>query len=107
MNIIKELSAKEVSNLLKTNTPPLLIDVRNQNERDFTNIGGLFIPLNELETRLVEIPKDRELVIYCHHGVRSMYACEFLSENGFTQVYNLVGGIDAWSLQVDPAIARY
>jgi rhodanese-related sulfurtransferase len=67
------------------------------------------LPLAGLESRLAELEawRERPIVIHCHHGGRSRKACELLSARGFTQVNNLAGGIDAWSLQVDPSVPRY
>jgi rhodanese-related sulfurtransferase len=67
------------------------------------------VPLPELEARLAELSewKARRVIVHCHHGARSARACEILAKAGFTDLCNLVGGIDAWSLTVDPAVPRY
>lgn len=88
----------------------LLLDVRQQREWDVTHIeGATLIPLNELESRIEEIAawKDRKVVVHCHHGVRSLNATALLRQKGFTNVYSLAGGIEAWSLMVDPGVPRY
>lgn|SRR5690606_30704145 len=102
--MIKEILPDE---LFTKKTSFKLLDVRRQEERDFANIGGDFIPLDELEDRFHELNKEHPLVVYCHHGVRSMYACQFLLSQGFENVYNLTGGIDLWSQLVDHNIKRY
>jgi glyoxylase-like metal-dependent hydrolase (beta-lactamase superfamily II)/rhodanese-related sulfurtransferase len=84
-----------------------LLDVREPHERKTANIGGKHIPLGEVPDRLEELERDEEIVVYCHHGGRSMRAVEFLYESGFTNVKNLTGGIDAWSVNVDRSVARY
>lgn len=84
-----------------------LVDVRNPNEFELANIGGTLIPLPELESRFNEIPKDKKIYCLCHHGMRSAYACQFLASQGFENVVNISGGIDAWSLYVDPTVDRY
>lgn len=84
-----------------------LVDVRNPNEFELANIGGALIPLPELESRFNEIPKDKKIYCLCHHGMRSAYACQFLASQGFENVVNISGGIDAWSLYVDPTVDRY
>jgi len=71
--------------------------------------GARLLPLGELEARLAELSdwKERRVIAQCHHGGRSAAACKILTAAGFTDVSNLVGGIDAWSLTVDPAVPRY
>jgi rhodanese-related sulfurtransferase len=86
---------------------PLILDVREDWERDIAAIEGTVnIPLQALPTRSEELPKDRQIVVMCHHGGRSARATAWLRENGYDAT-NLEGGIDAWATQVDPAIARY
>ena len=63
--------------------------------------------MNEIPSRMEEIPKDRTVVVYCHMGARSLLVAGFLAENGFASVANLAGGIDAWSVEVDPSVPRY
>jgi sulfur-carrier protein adenylyltransferase/sulfurtransferase len=86
-----------------------LIDVREPTEWEIAHIpAARLIPLAELPNRLAEIPQDGDIVLHCHHGVRSMRALELLRDHaGFTRVRSLRGGIDAWSLEIDPAIPRY
>jgi len=86
----------------------LLLDVREPNEFAFAHIeGSLHIPLRQLPERVEELDKDQEIVVLCHHGMRSQQACLFLEQAGFYRLYNLKGGIDAWSLICDPSIPRY
>ncbi len=84
-----------------------LLDVREPAEHGFVDLGGYLIPLGELPVRLGELDSSRDIVVYCHHGVRSAYAVSFLRANGFRRVRNLIGGIDQWAMQVDPALPRY
>lgn len=84
-----------------------LLDVRRIDERKTVNIGGALIPLQELPTRLAELDATQELIVYCHHGVRSVTAVKFLRANGFPRARNLAGGIDLWSLEIDPSVPRY
>ena len=89
---------------------PFLLDVRGADERETAIIEGAhWIPLDELEARIGElIPvKDAPLVVHCHHGGRSEKAVRLLLERGFSRAENLDGGIEAWSLTVDPSVARY
>ena len=71
--------------------------------------GAQLIPLGSLEARIDELAawRTRPVVVHCHHGGRSAKACEQLAAAGFTRVENLAGGIDAWSLTVDPDVPRY
>lgn len=86
----------------------VLIDVREPDEVAYCRIAGcVHIPLNEIPRRLGEIDKARETVILCHVGGRSMQAALFLRARGYDNVYNLAGGIDAWSRTVDPGVPRY
>jgi rhodanese-related sulfurtransferase len=87
---------------------PVLLDVREPWEHDKARIAGsVLIPMRELPARIEEIDDDREVVAICHHGGRSMQVAMFLEKQGFKRVHNLVGGIDAWSRTVDPAVPLY
>ena len=69
--------------------------------------GSRHIPLGQLPARLGELDKEQEIVVICHHGMRSQQACVYLQHAGFSRLYNLQGGIDAWSVACDPSIRRY
>ena len=87
---------------------PLLLDVREPWEVQTAALNGsLNIPMQQIPARADEIDGTREIVAVCHHGGRSMQVADFLERQGMTRVYNLTGGIDAWSQQVDPAVPRY
>jgi rhodanese-related sulfurtransferase len=90
-------------------TPPILLDVREASEASFVSLpGSVLIPLGQLPLRLDELDdRNASIVVYCHHGIRSARALDVLEKAGFTRVRHLTGGIDAWSLQVDPELARY
>lgn len=86
----------------------LVLDVREPAEVAFCNIqGSTHIPMNEIPGRMAELDPEREMVVLCHHGARSFQVAAYLRANGFDKVYNLAGGIDAWSLTVDPSVPRY
>ena len=88
-------------------TAPTLVDVRTSDERARAVIEGSIL-LDEEGLRIVSaLPRDTRLVFYCHTGVRSMSAAEHFRAEGFTDVHNLEGGIDAWSREVDPSVPRY
>lgn len=85
-----------------------LVDVRPPAERA---IASVLAPFESLEMggleRLLALHKDRRLAFLCHHGVRSEQAGAYFLAQGFTEIYNVIGGIDAWASEVDPAIPRY
>jgi rhodanese-related sulfurtransferase len=85
-----------------------LLDVRMPEEVAIASLpGAMAIPLAELPARCTEIPRDKPVVAFCHHGVRSASAGHFLERSGFKDVSHLSGGIDAWSQLIDPAVPRY
>jgi rhodanese-related sulfurtransferase len=93
-------------------TPPLLLDVREPWERQVASVHPegfelVAIPMNEIPGRLAELPEDRPIACLCHHGMRSMNVAVFLARQGYTDVANIAGGIDAWSIEKDPAVPRY
>ena len=86
----------------------VFVDVRRPDEVKAAKIKGtLHIPLHQLEARLTELPKDKQIIFHCHHGNRSRFATIMLLCNGFTDVKNMVGGIDAWSREIDSSVPRY
>lgn len=107
---VRERAAAEVAVLSGRGEAFLLLDVREQAEREVACIeGAVWIPLGELEQRLAELGawKARPVVVHCHRGTRSARACRLLARHGFSDVSSLAGGIDAWSLTVDPRVSRY
>ena len=86
----------------------VLLDVREQWEFDLAKLNGsTLIPLATLPNSIGKLNRDSEIIAICHHGMRSADATKFLSQQGFANVKNLVGGIDAWSAQVDHSVPRY
>lgn len=85
-----------------------LLDVREPHELEVASISGtLNIPMIEIPARIDDLDRAATVVVICRSGARSMRVAEFLSANGFGSVYNLKGGINAWSAEVDPALPRY
>ena len=107
--MVEELRPEAVAQLLKASPQEVvLLDVREPAERSQAAITpSIHIPMREVAGRLSEIPKETRLVVYCHGGTRSMMVAAFLESRGYTSVANLAGGIDAWSLRVDPSVPRY
>lgn len=93
---------------MQDNPDSILLDVREDDEVALCHISGsLHIPMNLIPLRNNELPDDVPIVVYCHHGIRSMNVARYLEHLGFDNLYNLSGGIDAWSQQIDPNVARY
>ncbi len=104
------MSPEELAAALKSERPPHLLDVRQPEEHATAVLpNSKLIPLGELLGRAKEIEawKNEAVVVYCHHGVRSLMAIGGLRAMGFTKLHNLTGGIDAWSVKVDAAVPRY
>ena len=86
----------------------VLIDVREPWELNVCAIpGATSIPMRAIPARYPELPKDAELVLMCHHGVRSQQVAYFLERQGFTKLNNLAGGIAAWARDIDPKMPTY
>lgn len=85
-----------------------LLDVRTPPECDAASlVPAMHIPMNEIPARIEEIPRNLPLVVICHHGERSAHVAAFLAARGFSPIYNVDGGIDAYASRVDPSVARY
>ena len=85
-----------------------LLDVREPMEREIARIPeSIHIPMNDVPRRMDELDKSKPVVVVCHSGARSTRVAEFLAAQGFEHVFNLTGGIDAWSREIDPGIPRY
>ena len=117
---IGEIDGPTLRARLDSGEPIALLDVREPWERSLARIAvlpgvtDLAIPLGDLPGRMAEVvkavggdPAGRPIVVYCHHGVRSLHAAHWLARGGFAGTINLDGGIDAWSLRVDPTVPRY
>lgn len=106
--MVPEISAKQLAERLKRENPPQLIDVREPMEWQIARLPGAELkPMSQAENWLDELDKATEYVFYCHTGVRSMRVAAYLKAQGFQNVINLQGGIEAWSLDVDPTVPRY
>ena len=104
------MTPTELAERLAEPNPPHLLDVRQPDEFDVVSLpGAKLIPLNELPERVGELAawREQEVVVYCHHGMRSAHAIGWLRQQGFTSLHNLTGGVDCWSLEVDANAPRY
>lgn len=105
-----DCTVEELKQRIDAGRAPLLLDVREPDEVALCRIpGAMHIPMGDIPSRLTELEKhaEAELVVYCHHGVRSGHVKNFLRNHGFEEVRNLLGGIDAYSLKADPSVPRY
>jgi rhodanese-related sulfurtransferase len=104
------ISPTELAARLSEPDAPRLLDVREVEEHALVALpNSKLIPLGELAVRASELEgwRENELVVYCHHGIRSLHAIAILRQLGFRKLRNLSGGIDRWSEEVDPALPRY
>jgi rhodanese-related sulfurtransferase len=102
-----EITPEALRTRLDAGQAPAILDVREPWEHDIAALpGARLIPMEELPFRLAELDLEREVVVYCHHGIRSAAVVEWLRAQEIPAV-NLRGGIDAWTLAVDPALRRY
>lgn len=102
------ISAAELAEMMRDGRELDLVDVREPFEFEIARIpGARLVPLGTLESAISTLDRDRLLVMMCHHGVRSHAAASLLRSRGFAPVWNLAGGIDAWSREVDPTVPRY
>lgn len=105
---VRDMVPRELAERVRRGDAFDLLDVREPYEWRIARIeGARLIPLAQLGARLQELDRDRDIVLYCHHGFRSLTAGEFLVAQGFPRVWNLSGGIDRWSAEVDPSVATY
>ncbi len=114
MNDQTEITVEELKARLDRGDDIFMLDVREPREYEVVNIGAYLIPLSELPKRIDELAEgpfhgdlSKEIVVHCKSGHRSQVAAEFLRKNGFRNVKNLIGGIDAWAKRIDPTLARY
>ncbi|MCV2358008.1 MULTISPECIES: rhodanese-like domain-containing protein [Roseateles] len=109
---MRQIGSDELLAMCAGSHPPVLLDVREPWEAQLSRIvvDGLrseLIPMGQIPARVGELDRAQPIVCYCHHGVRSLQVVAFLLRAGFDSVYNLAGGIDAWSLSTDPSVPRY
>jgi len=106
--MIRQIGPSELSGLMAGPAPPVLLDVREEWELSLASLPGVLnIPMAQIPDRLEELTGDRDIVVICHHGSRSLLVAAFLQQNGFDAVINLTGGIDAWSREIDLSVPIY
>lgn len=107
---MQQLSPRQLADWLSDpdREPPLLLDVRESWEYELAHVAGSrHLPMAAVPGTLDELDRGRDVVVICHHGVRSFQVGRFLESTGFSAVHNLKGGVDAWAQEVDPAMRRY
>ncbi|MFL5328263.1 MAG: rhodanese-like domain-containing protein [Gemmataceae bacterium] len=106
----QKITPRELADRIASKLPVFLLDVRQPEEHAIARIEpSQLIPLGELVRHLEEIqpPPNAAVVVYCHHGVRSLSAAAILERAGLRDVFSLSGGIDAWSMEINPTVPRY
>jgi rhodanese-related sulfurtransferase len=105
---MQEKTVTELKQMIDSGVDFQLIDVREPHEFEITNLKGELIPMNEVPEHLDKIAKDKPVVIHCRSGARSGRIVQYLEqEHGYTNLYNLKGGILAWADQIDPSMPKY
>jgi rhodanese-related sulfurtransferase len=108
--MVCEIDVYQLAAKLSANEPVYLLDVRQPWENQLAALpGSKLVPLNQLAARAAEVqpPAGCTVVVYCHHGVRSRSGAALLQQLGVPNVVSLAGGLDAWSLEIDPGVPRY
>jgi monothiol glutaredoxin len=105
--MIQQLSAPELKAMIDRGEAFELVDVRTEWERQTAQIGGSRLLDQAYHDHLLTLDKATTLVFQCHHGIRSQAAADYFAGLGFERLFNLRGGIDAWSQLVDPSVPRY
>jgi rhodanese-related sulfurtransferase len=105
---MKEKTVAELKQMLDNGEDCQLIDVREPHEFEICNLNGLLIPMGDVSENLDKIAKDKPVIIHCRSGARSGRICNMLEQqHGYTNLYNLRGGILAWADEIDPTMAKY
>jgi rhodanese-related sulfurtransferase len=105
-----EIDCRSVKTKLDSGADLLLLDCREKTEYDTVKIDqAVLVPMSEIQVRAGELDeyKNREVVVHCHHGGRSLRVAKYLQGLGFTNVKSMAGGIDEWALTIQPGLARY
>ncbi len=107
MNTVRHKNPTELMSYLGDNQPEL-IDVREKWEYQYCHINNVrLIPMGEIVSTLRSLDKNKEYVLICHHGIRSLQVARYMAKQGFERVINLTGGVDAWAKEVDHAMPTY
>jgi rhodanese-related sulfurtransferase len=103
-----EITPQELQQRQQRNEDLTIVDVREPWERQTASIAqSRHIPMADVPARMQELDPDQHIVVYCHHGVRSLSVTDWLRKQGYENVQSLAGGIDRWSQEIDPKVPRY
>ena len=110
--MIAQITPTDLPQWLQSQTDPVVLDVREPSEWQAASVQAdgftlVQLSMNDIPARLAELDPQKPIACLCHHGARSQRVAHFLVQNGFENVVNIAGGIDAWSLQRDPGVPRY
>lgn len=106
--MIQQLTPAQLKERLAHAAAPVVLDVREPWEVAVCALpGARHIPMREIPTQAEQLPRDKDIVVLCHHGIRSQHVASFLERLGFERIYNLSGGIDAWARDIEPSMAKY
>ena len=106
--MLKSISAVDTAFLLENNSEAVILDVREKGELSICHIErALHIPIAEIPNRYEELPKNVPLIVFCHHGMRSLKVVQYLQEKGYQNVLNLTDGINDWAKTVDRKMSQY
>ncbi len=106
---MKTMTVRALSDRLAAPDPkPVILDVREEWELKLCALPGTrHIPMGRIPARFEELDPHDEIVVVCHHGIRSQHVIGFLESQGFTRLHNLQGGVDAWAREIDPVMRKY
>jgi rhodanese-related sulfurtransferase len=105
---MKEVTVQELKSMIDKKEDFQLIDIREEYEYDICQIGGELIPMGEITENLEKISKTKKVIVHCRSGKRSASVVQMLEQqHGYTNLFNLKGGIMAWADEVDPSLAKY
>lgn len=104
----KEINPLDAAKLKEEDPNTVFLDVREHSELEICRIvGALHMPMGQIPAQMEQLPKDKHLIVFCHHGMRSMHVIQFLESKGWHNLSNLAGGIHAWSSEVESEMAQY
>jgi len=105
---MKQLTAEQLKDYLETGKKPVILDIRETWEYEICHLeNSLNINMSQIPAKMDELNPEEEIVVLCHHGIRSLQVAEYLKSQGFINLINLEGGIDAWAKSVDTTMSQY
>ena len=105
--LVRQISVADLKALVEGEASYELVDVRTAAEQAIAALEGFRLLDQAYHDQLLQSDRESSIVFLCHHGIRSQQAAAYFRQQGFRQVYNVQGGIEAWSLRIDPTVPRY